>query len=155
MPSTNIKNLNSIADLLDTRFKGPFGFRFGLDGLLGLIPGLGDIITNLMATYIILSATWQGYPSSVIMRMFMNLCVDNALDAIPLIGPLFDFVFKSNMRNIRLMEAYEANPQQVTKRSFYLNIFIISGIVLFTLAMVAVSLWATSKIALWLLTAIQ
>ncbi len=146
----DIKHLNSLADLLDARFRGPFGFRFGLDGLIGLVPGLGDIVTNLMATYIIMQATWKGYPSSVITRMFLNLVFDNLLDAIPIIGNIFDFFFKSNLRNIRLIQEYQANPVATERRSRYWSMAIIAGILLFVSAMVVLSVMVTYRVIVWL-----
>lgn len=148
----DIKHLDSLADLLDARFRGPFGFRFGLDGLIGLVPGLGDIVTNLMATYIIMQATWKGYPTSVITRMFLNLVLDNFLDAIPIVGNIFDFFFKSNLRNIRLIQEYQANPIATERRSKYWSIAIIAGILLFVGGMLVVSVVVTYKLIVWLLS---
>ena len=142
----NIKHLDTMAVLLDSKFKGPFGFRFGWDGLLGLIPGLGDMVANLMATYIIVQATWSGYPTSVITRMFLNLVIDNGLDAIPIIGNIFDFFFKSNLRNIRLIQEYEANPIQVERRSHFMNVLIIGGILAFVGGMIFLSIFMVYKL---------
>lgn len=147
----DIKHLRTMAEFLDSRFRGPFGFRFGFDGLLGLIPGLGDIVTNMMATYIILQATWKGYPTSVITRMFLNLVIDNALDSIPLVGTIFDFFFKSNLRNIRLIEEYQANPSLTERRSRYWSFLLILAVIIFTGAMIFLSLLVTYKLIQWLM----
>lgn len=147
----DIKHLDKMAIVLDSKFRGPFGFRFGWDGLLGLIPGLGDIITNLMATYIIMQATWKGYPTSIITRMFLNLVADNAIDAIPIVGNIFDFFFKSNLRNIRLLQEYQVNPTQTERRSHYTNILIITLMLAFLGGMIFLSVLVLYKLIEWVL----
>ncbi len=146
----NDAELKTLADVLDTRFRGPFGFRFGLDGLLGLIPGLGDVITNVMGAYIIIKATWLGYPGSVIARMFLNFCFDNLLESIPVVGNIIDFFFKSNSRNVRLMQAYQREPQLIQRRSFYWTLIVVILLVFVTGVLILGSAFLTYKTMVWL-----
>src|SRR5262245_2403433 len=92
-----------IAKLLDAQFRVPFTrWRFGLDGILGLAPGAGDIATALVGAYGLVVAYKLGAPASIHARMVINLLLDAGVGTIPIAGDLFDFVFKANIRNARL-----------------------------------------------------
>jgi len=75
---------------------------FGLDGLIGLIPGLGDAATSIVSALIILRAMQHGVHRAAIMRMLLNVGFDTLLGMIPLVGDIFDLTFKSNIRNIQI-----------------------------------------------------
>jgi hypothetical protein len=93
-----------IARLLDAQFRIPLTrWRFGLDGLLGLIPGAGDIATALVGAYGLVVAYKLGAPASLHVRMVVNLLLDAGVGTIPIAGDLFDFAFKANIRNQRLL----------------------------------------------------
>src|SRR5262249_42192189 len=93
-----------IANLLDTVFRVPgTRWRFGLDPILGLFPGAGDLITALIGAYGIIIARHLGAPLSIQLRMLLNLVVDAGIGTIPIAGDAFDFVFKANVRNARLL----------------------------------------------------
>jgi Domain of unknown function (DUF4112) len=86
--------------------------RFGLDGLLGLVPGIGDLITTVMSLYIVHEARELGAPGHVIARMVGNVALDGIVGAVPLAGDIFDVMFRANRRNMRLLQdwlAREAN----------------------------------------------
>lgn len=78
------------------------GFRFGLDGVVGLIPGLGDAMGAIAGTVILYRAARAGVPKSALLRMAANIGIDAAIGAIPLIGDVFDFVFKASTINARI-----------------------------------------------------
>ncbi len=102
---TRAKRIYRLARLLDSQFKLPgTSIRFGLDSILGLIPGAGDTVTALMAAYIILEGWRMGASKGTIARMLVNLVLDWAIGSIPLIGDLFDIGYKANIRNIHLLE---------------------------------------------------
>lgn len=93
--------------LLDDAFELPgTGMRFGLDGLLGLIPGVGDTATLLLGAWLVREATHLGLPRTVIARMLANIGIDWAVGAIPLLGDVFDFAFKAHRKNLRLIEKH-------------------------------------------------
>ena len=79
-------------------------FRIGLDGLLGLIPGVGDAAGTAISGFIILRAMQMGAPKSTIARMVTNVAIDTAVGMVPFVGDLFDFAFKSNTKNMRLYQ---------------------------------------------------
>ncbi|HET9904819.1 MAG TPA: DUF4112 domain-containing protein [Xanthobacteraceae bacterium] len=93
-----------LAHLLDDRFRVPgTSWRFGLDGLLGLVPGIGDAATTALGAYIILEAWRRDAPKATLGRMIANTGIDFAIGAIPIVGDLFDFGWKANRRNVELL----------------------------------------------------
>lgn len=93
-----------LADWLDTKFEIPgVKWRFGFDSIVGLIPGIGDLITTLLGGYIVYRAHELGAPKLLIARMLGNLAIDSVVGAVPIAGDMFDFAFKSHVRNVRLL----------------------------------------------------
>jgi hypothetical protein len=107
-----LQRLKKISRFMDSSFEGPWGVKFGLDGLLGLIPVLGDVLTTCVSLYIIVQSALLGAPASVLLRMGLNVFIENLLDSIPLIGNLFDFFWKSNDKNVALLESHSLNPSK-------------------------------------------
>jgi hypothetical protein len=102
-----LERLDRISRLLDTAFAVPFtGIRFGADSLVGLVPGIGDLLTTGMSAYIIYEAHKLGLPKHKLARMAANLAVDGAVGAVPLVGDLFDVAFKANRRNMRIVREH-------------------------------------------------
>jgi hypothetical protein len=98
-----LARLEWLADLLDSKFVVPgTHIRFGLDGVIGLIPGIGDIVSALISLYLISRASQLGLSPWIKARMVWNVAVDTLVGAIPLLGDIFDVSFKSNRRNIAL-----------------------------------------------------
>jgi hypothetical protein len=110
-----VKRLRYLAYLLDDRFRIPVtGHRIGLDGLIGLVPGIGDAVTTLVSLYIVLEARRLGLTAAKLGRMGLNVGVDALLGAVPLVGDLFDVAWKANRRNLRLvLEHLEAAERDV------------------------------------------
>lgn len=113
----NTRDLEYIANQLDSRFRGPFGFKFGWDGILGLIPGIGDLITSSFSFYILMRAAAMGAPPVLIARMGLNILIDNVFDVVPLLGWIFDFAWKANNKNVRLLHQFNFNQRKVTVQS--------------------------------------
>lgn len=98
-----IARLEHAARLLDSQFRVPLiGYRVGLDGLIGLIPGVGDVAGGAASAWMIAEAARGGARKRVLARMGLNALIDSTLGAIPILGDLFDFAFKANRRNARL-----------------------------------------------------
>jgi len=107
-----------ITHLLDQAARVPgTSFRFGLDPIIGLIPGLGDAFTALIGMYGLVVARQLGAPVSIQLRMLWNLGVDTIVGAIPLFGDLFDFAFRANTRNRVLLERWLASPRTTHRTS--------------------------------------
>lgn len=91
---------------MDSSLRLPGGFRIGADGLIGLLPGVGDLATAGVSLYIVAQASKAGVPARGIARMLLNVGLDAVIGTIPLLGDVFDFAFKANLRNARLMDSY-------------------------------------------------
>ena len=132
-------NLRSLARLLDQAVKVPgTNIRFGLDSVIGLVPGLGDLAGAAMSGYIVLASARLGAPAPVLVRMVANVAIDAVVGAIPLLGDLFDVGFRANTRNTALLDRHLAAPA-ATKRA---SLGVVAGIVvvLVLLAVAAVAL---------------
>ncbi|MCQ8183912.1 DUF4112 domain-containing protein [Parvularcula maris] len=97
-----VARLDRLADLMDSRFSF-LGIRFGLDSILGLIPGVGDAAALGMSGYLIAEAARAGASKGTLVKMAMNSGVDAVIGSVPLIGDAFDVVFKANRRNVALV----------------------------------------------------
>jgi len=126
--------------LLDNSICLPGGYRIGLDGFIGLIPGLGDFISGLLSSLIIVKAHQQNVPRTILFKMFINVLIDTVIGSLPLIGDVFDFIWKANQKNSKLLEVYEQSPKQVYQRTWLENIgFMIVLIALLALAILLIS----------------
>ena len=102
-----IARIDALATLLDTALVVPgTGIRFGLDGLIGLFPAVGDIITTTLSLFIVHEAYQLGAPNLVIARMLGNVALDGVFGAVPLVGDAFDVLFRANRRNMRLLREW-------------------------------------------------
>ena len=99
-----LQRVARLAYWLDDRFRIPgTRRRIGIDGLLGLIPGIGDTATALIASYIVLEAARLGVPRAMLARMLANVGIDYAIGLVPLVGDLADLAWKANRRNARML----------------------------------------------------
>lgn len=99
--------IRALAHLLDASFEIPgTGFRFGLDPLLGLIPGLGDAVSAAMGGFLLYEAQRLGAPRRLLARMLANLVADTVVGAVPVAGDVFDAAFRANLRNARLLDEW-------------------------------------------------
>jgi hypothetical protein len=113
------ENLNFIAHVLDDWFRLPgTSIRFGLDGLIGLVPGLGDIFAGMASCILILGAWVRGVPYITIARMVANVGLDVIIGAIPLLGDAFDIAWKANRRNYALLVRRLEQPRRQTWRDW-------------------------------------
>ncbi len=111
----SIARITALTKLLDSAFLIPgLNRRVGLDAVIGLIPGIGDAISTLLASYIIWEARQLGLPRWKIARMMGNVAVDTAIGAIPVAGDAFDLFFKANQRNLRIIhEHLKIAPKEI------------------------------------------
>jgi hypothetical protein len=102
-----IARLDALANLLDMAFILPgTNVRYGIDGLIGLIPVVGDLITTAIALWIVREARAIGAPRFLIARMLANVAIDGAVGMVPLLGDAFDVAFKANVRNVRMLRKW-------------------------------------------------
>jgi hypothetical protein len=128
------ENLDLLSRLLDTWFRVPgTQIRFGLDGIVGFIPGVGDLLGGLASCIIVLAAYFRGVPLITIARMVANLAIEVVVGLVPVLGNLFDIGWRANRRNYHLLEASLAVGQRDTARDW---VFMgLLGLGLVTLAM--------------------
>jgi uncharacterized protein DUF4112 len=113
-----LTSVRLVARLLDSAVGIPgTGVCVGLDPLLGLVPGLGDVAGAALSGYIVLAAARRGAPAAVVVRMLGNIAVDTAVGSVPLLGDLFDAGWKSNTRNVALLERHLASPDEARASS--------------------------------------
>lgn len=136
----NKKRLRRLAWFLDSSIRLPYiDYRIGADGIIGLIPGLGDTVGALLSSYIVLEAAKLGASKSVLLRMALNIAIETIVGIVPIVGDLFDMAWKANLRNVRLLDSYLKSPQRTRRES---TIFV---------AIVLISIVAITVFALWLL----
>jgi hypothetical protein len=147
--------LELLAHWTDTVFRIPgLNIRFGLDAILGLIPGVGDIMTSLASLYILSAANRYNVPRITLARMATNILLDTLIGAIPFVGDLFDAFWKSNARNVELLRRHAtAAPgmdKQLQRRDRWFVIAVIAGLVALMIAAGFVAFWILS----WIVSAI-
>ena len=113
------ENLDLLAHVLDDWFRIPgTSIRFGLDGIMGLIPGLGDILGGLASCIIVVAAWFRGVPYIGLLRMVVNLGVEVIIGAVPFLGDAFDIAWKANRRNYALLIRHLHEPRRHTWRDW-------------------------------------
>ena len=135
-----LADVEALARWMDYAFVLPGGFRFGLAGLIGLIPGIGDIMDALISLYIVHRALQLGIPRVGVARMVLNVGIEGLLGAAPFIGDLFDVVFKANRRNYLLLNSYVAQP----RRQHGMDWLFLLATLLVVIASVVLPIWLLS-----------
>ena len=103
----SMARLEALALLMDGAFVLPgTTIRFGLDGIIGLVPVAGDMIAGLVSTYLIWEARQLGAPTWLIVRMLANAFLDTTIGSIPVVGDAFDVLFRANMKNMALLRRH-------------------------------------------------
>lgn len=145
------EGLKRLSWLLDDLIRIPgLGWRFGLDALIGLIPGFGDTATSLASFYILASAVRYGVPKVTILRMGMNVGIDYLVGSLPLVGDFFDAWWKSNQRNIELLsQRATVSASEARKGEFSDWLFV--GLIILLLVGLAVGAAAVSIYLLYLI----
>jgi len=147
-----LKALHWWADLLDSRFRVPgTNIRFGIDPLLSLIPGLGDLASPVFALVLITHALQLQVPHVIVARMAINALVDAAIGCVPIAGNVGDVFWRANTANLALLERH-ARPGQSPSRRDYVFVFTIAGLFgLLLIIPVVVGIWLSLMLgrALW------
>ena len=137
-----------LADWLDQRFTIPgTSIRIGLDPILGLIPGIGDMIANLAGSAIILIAAQYRLPKIVLLRMGLNVALNAIIGAIPVFGDIFSIWFRSNVKNAQLLERYvSGEARSSTFGNWIFVIAVIIGIVLLLTVILVATVWLIRQV---------
>jgi hypothetical protein len=144
------QRLAELADLLDNAIPIPgTRWRIGLDPLLGLVPGLGDALGAAASAWILIEAARFGVSPAVLLRMLYNILIDTALGSVPGAGDLFDFVWKSDSKNLALLRRHLELPRETHRASRLVLVAVIAVLVAAAIgSMVAVILLLKSLLAL-------
>ncbi len=145
---TNAKNestrqrLHRLAWALDNSIPVPGlgGYRIGVDGLIGLVPGIGDAVGALLSSYILAEAVRLGAPKTVLLRMYANMLVDSVVGLIPLAGDVFDVTWKANLRNVNLLDTYLDNPPRATTTSRWFVLGFMAAVLLLLVVIVGLAM---------------
>ena len=149
-------SLDQISRWMDGVFRIPgVGWRFGLDALIGLIPGVGDTATTLVSFYVLVAGVRYRVPKVTLLRMGLNIAIDYALGSVPLVGDVFDMFWKSNQMNVELLRK-RATVSAEDAREGRVSDWLFVGIIIFVLialllGSIALSLyllaWAFGKLS--------
>jgi hypothetical protein len=136
------RTLHGIEILLDEAFHIPgTGIRFGLDGIIGLVPGLGDVLAGLLSLIIPLAAWIRGVPYVTLARMAANLGIGVLVGSIPLFGDIFDIAWKANRRNYLLLCRHLGEPHRHTKRDWAFLLLLAAALALVFAIPLVLFLW--------------
>ncbi|HTK53555.1 MAG TPA: DUF4112 domain-containing protein [Gemmatimonadaceae bacterium] len=140
--SGGVTRARRLARLLDDLIRVPgTNIGIGLDPIIGLIPGVGDMIGGLMSSYILMVAAQEGVPASVLTRMLGNIALDSLVGVVPVLGDLFDFGMKSNRRNVDLLERYLATPTKTKAASRGIVALVLLAAILLVVGLIATGVW--------------
>jgi hypothetical protein len=145
------ENLDILSHVLDDFIPIPgTSIRFGLDGIVGLIPGIGDMMGGIASCIIIVASWVRGVPYPVLARMIANVVIEVGVGAVPVLGDMFDIAWRANRRNYALLTGSLLEPRKVTRASW----FFLAGLCLFLMVLVIVPTlviaWLATVVLHWL-----
>jgi hypothetical protein len=135
---------------MDRAFRIPGSpIRVGLDAVIGLLPGVGDVVGGAVSTWFLLTAARLGAPPAVLAHMGLNVAIDALLGAVPLLGDLFDIGWKANVRNLALLEAHLADPHGARRRSAWALGTTAGAVIVLLSSIAAATLWVAVRALEW------
>jgi Domain of unknown function (DUF4112) len=142
-----IERLKALTKLLDSAFQVPgTRFRFGLDAIVGVIPGIGDAIGAVFSAIIVFQAARLGASKATLARMIGNVALDTIVGEIPLLGDLFDAGWKANTKNLALLEAQLERPAATGKASRRLLFLLGAGLLVLLAGVIALSVYVAKLV---------
>ena len=134
------QRLQYLSRLLDNAIAIPgTEYRVGIDPLLGLVPGGGDLLGGLLSAYILLEAAFLGLPKQTLLRMAGNILLETVVGTFPVVGDFFDVTWKANARNYKLIEAHLASPQSSRRADTWFIALLVGGLLVVITLLTAVS----------------
>lgn len=142
--------MRRFAYIMDEAFSIPgTRVRVGLDALLGLIPGIGDVIGGVLSTWIVVGALRHRVPTRIIVRMILNIGIDLLFGAVPVAGDVFDFLYEENVKNMRLLEKHR--DRRRPPRSFSAIAFTAACLVLLVITMAVLMVAGVIALGFWII----
>ena len=146
-----LERLRRLVGFLETAVRIPgTKIRFGADAVVGLVPGLGDVVGGLLSTLVITEAIRANVPGPVVQRMFWNVAVDLIIGVVPVAGDVFDLFWKAGVRNLALLEQYHDEPARVTPATRRTMLWIAAAFGLLAAAAMAFGLMLALAFLRWL-----
>jgi hypothetical protein len=150
---SGLEKLRKVTLLMDQAFGIPgTRWRFGLDPLFGLVPGLGDIAGGIVAVYGLRVARLLRAPTVIQLHMLTNIALDALIGTIPIIGDIFDFVYKAQTRNLAMLDAWMQTPLEARRRSRRGLLFIPLAILFVFVTLTILGVWLLFIVVHWLVT---
>jgi hypothetical protein len=141
------ENLDLLSRVLDTWFRVPgTRIRFGLDGIVGFIPGIGDVLGGLASCIIVLAAYFRGAPLVTIARMAVNVGIEVVVGMVPVLGNLFDIGWRANRRNYHLLERTLLTGKRDTWKDWLFMGLLGLGLMLLAMVPFVLLVWLSSAI---------
>ncbi len=143
----SLKRLRQISHVLDNAIGIPGSdIRIGLDPILGLLPGGGDVLTGLISVYIVYEGAKMGLPAATLARMGFNIGLDTLSGTVPVLGDLFDVTWKANSQNVALLEKHIANPVPTRAADRLFAGVVIFALLVLVIGMAALSFWIVKSL---------
>lgn len=137
----SLQRLRKLTRLLDNAIAIPgTTFRVGLDPILGLLPGIGDFLGTALSAYIVIEAARLGLPRATLGRMVFNVLAESVFGAVPVLGDLFDFAWKANVKNMELLETHFSVARESEKGNRWFVFLLLAGLIIVGLGLVTFSL---------------
>jgi hypothetical protein len=141
------ENLDILSHLLDDFIKVPgLPIRFGLDGIMGAVPGIGDILGGIASCIIIVAAFVRGVSYGVLLRMLANVGIEVGVGAIPVLGDAFDIAWRANRRNYALLTHCILEPRKYTIRSWLFLFALCAVLMVLVLLPLLLSAWVATEV---------
>ncbi|MEG4344196.1 DUF4112 domain-containing protein [Microcoleus sp. A003_D6] len=127
----SLRRIRRISHLLDNAIPIPgTKYRIGLDPILGLIPGGGDLVSSIFAGYVVFKSAQMGVPQETLVKMAANIVFDTVAGTVPVAGDLLDVAWKANVKNIELLDAHLGSPEQGKKADWLFVAALLLGLML-------------------------
>jgi hypothetical protein len=141
------RTLHGLEILLDEAFRVPgTGIRFGLDGIIGLVPGVGDVLAGILSLVIPVAAWIRGVPYVTLLRMAVNLAIGVLVGSIPLFGDIFDIAWKANRRNYLLLRRHLVEPHRHTGKDWVFLLVLVAFLAAVFAVPVVFVLWLIAQL---------
>ena len=136
-----LRRLRALSHVLDNAIAIPgIGYRVGLDPLIGLLPGGGDLVAGFISIYVVAEAARLGVPAATLGRMGLNILTEVVMGTVPMIGDLFDVAWKANARNVDLVERHLHQPIPSRRADKLFAIILIVGLLVIVVGAATLSL---------------
>jgi len=129
--TSTLRRLRRLSHLLDNAIPIPgTPWRFGLDPVLGLLPGAGDFLGTAFSAYIVIEAARIGIPRSLLGQMVINILLDTVIGSVPVVGDIADATWKANAKNLELLETYWDSPQPEKQTDWFFLVWLLLGLLI-------------------------